>query len=95
VLRGFQPRPWSRRDAPGTCDEIDPLLEAKANGVFRPQPRSPAIDSATGDYPAVTFDMDGQPRTDTKDRGADEISAEPVRATLLTPGDLLRLIHQR
>jgi poly(beta-D-mannuronate) lyase len=80
---------------PGTYDEIDPLLEAKANGVFRPQPRSPAIDSATGDYPAVTFDMDGQPRTDPKDRGADEISAEPVRATLLTPGDLLRLIHQR
>jgi Chondroitinase B len=79
----------------GTYDEIDPLLEAKKNGVFRPQPGSPAIDSAIGDYPAVTFDMDGQPRTDPKDRGADEVSAAPVTATLLTPGDLLRLIHEQ
>lgn len=79
----------------GTFDTIDPLLAAKANGVFRPRPGSPAIDSAVGDYPAVTFDMDGQPRAAPKDRGADEVSAAPVAATLLTPGDLLRLIHSR
>jgi poly(beta-D-mannuronate) lyase len=79
----------------GTFDEVDPLLEAKANGVFRPATGSPAIDSATGDYPAVTFDADGQPRTDPKDRGADEVSTASVTATFLTPGDLLRLIHSR
>jgi poly(beta-D-mannuronate) lyase len=79
----------------GTYDDVDPLLEAKTNGVFRPQPGSPAIDSATGGYPVVTFDMDGQPRTNPKDRGADEVSAEPITAKLLTPGDLLRLIHER
>jgi poly(beta-D-mannuronate) lyase len=56
----------------GTYDEIDPLLAPDALGVFRPQAGSPAIDSATGDYPAVTVDMDGQPRIGPKDRGADE-----------------------
>jgi hypothetical protein len=79
----------------GTYDVINPLLEAKANGIFRPQPGSPAIDSASGDYPAVVFDLDGQPRTAPKDRGADEYSTEPVVAEYLTPGDILGLIHGR
>jgi hypothetical protein len=57
----------------GTYDEIDPLLAPDALGVFRPQAGSPAIDTATGHYPFVTLDMDGQPRTDPKDRGADEV----------------------
>ena len=79
----------------GTFDEVDPLLEAKANGVFRPKAGSPAINSAIGDYPAVTVDMDGQPRLDSKDRGADEASSAAIVAKLLTPGALLRLIHER
>jgi poly(beta-D-mannuronate) lyase len=57
----------------GTFDEIDPLLAQDLLGIYRPQPGSPAIDSAIGDYPAVLFDMDGQPRTDPKDKGADEV----------------------
>jgi poly(beta-D-mannuronate) lyase len=57
----------------GTFEEIDPLLAQDLLGIYRPQPGSPAIDSAIGDYPAVTFDMDGQPRTDPKDKGADEV----------------------
>ena len=77
----------------GTYEMVNPLLVQKANGVFRPQAGSPAIDSAVGDFPAVTFDLDGQPRTGPKDRGADENSAESVIAELLTPGDILRLIH--
>ena len=56
----------------GTYDEIDLLLAPDQLGVFRPHAGSPAIDSATGDYPAVTLDMDGEPRTEPKDRGADE-----------------------
>jgi hypothetical protein len=68
---------------PDTYDEIDPLLEPDALGVFRPQSGSPAIDSATGDYPAVTLDMDGQPRTDPKDKGADEVT--PTRDKGLLP----------
>jgi hypothetical protein len=80
---------------PGSYDEIDPLLEAKANGIFRPQAGSLAIDSAVGDFPAVVVDMDGQPRQAPKDRGADEISDPPVVGEFSTPGDLLRLIHRR
>ena len=56
---------------------------------------SPAIDSAGGNYPLVTVDLDGQPRSDPKDRGADEVSSGAVTATFLTPGDILRLIHGR
>jgi poly(beta-D-mannuronate) lyase len=59
----------------GTYDDIDPLLAPDLLGVYRPQTGSPAIDSAIGDYPAVTFDMDGQIRTDPKDKGADEVLA--------------------
>jgi hypothetical protein len=44
----------------------------------------------------VVVDMDGQPRPEVgKDRGADEISTAPVIAEFLTPGDLLRLIHEK
>jgi hypothetical protein len=80
---------------PGTYDEANPLLESKANGLFRPQAGSAAIDKAVGDFAAVVVDMDGQPRQIPKDRGADEISDAPVVGTFLTAGDLLRLIHQR
>jgi poly(beta-D-mannuronate) lyase len=80
---------------PGTFDEIDPLLAARANGIFRPRPGSPAIDSAAGTYAEVIVDMDGQPRGELKDRGADEASSAPVLGTLLTPGKLLQLIHGR
>jgi len=69
------------------------LLVPLAQGIFRPQPGSPAIDSAVGDYPAVVVDIDGQPRPALKDKGADELSlAAPVNA-FLTPEVLLALIH--
>jgi Chondroitinase B len=89
---------WNTAD-PGampsdTYDIVDPLLEPKANGIYRPRPESPAIDSAIGDYPLVIVDHDGQQRTAPKDKGADEVSGTPVAATFLTPGDILRLIHE-
>jgi poly(beta-D-mannuronate) lyase len=76
-----------------TYEMVNPLLVPKAKGVFRPQPGSPAIDSAVGDFPAMIFDLDGQLRTGLRDRGADEDSAERVIAEFLTPGAILRLIH--
>ncbi len=66
----------------------DPKLAADAGGVQRPQPGSAAIDSAVGEFSAVAVDLDGQPRTGKKDRGADEVSAAPVIARLLTPADV-------
>jgi Chondroitinase B len=68
----------------GTYDEVDPLLAPDSVGVYRPQRGSPAIDTATGDYPVVSdkpvvmFDMDGERRTDPKDKGADEVSFKTV-----------------
>jgi poly(beta-D-mannuronate) lyase len=79
----------------GTYEVVDPLLEPKAKGVYRPQPGSPAIDRAIGEFPAVVVDMDGQPRPGPQDKGADELSGEPVVAEFLTAGKLLQLIHGR
>jgi Chondroitinase B len=67
----------------------DPLLARDGAGVYHLQPGSPAIDSAVGDDPAVTFDQDGQPRTAPRDKGADEVSTEPATAKILSPDDLL------
>jgi poly(beta-D-mannuronate) lyase len=78
----------------GAYDEVDPLLEAKAHGVYRPMAGSPAIDSAVGDFPLVTLDQDGQPRISPKDRGADEVSSEPVTASFLVAGDIVRRMHR-
>jgi Chondroitinase B len=79
----------SRGDMPTSgFTNVNPLLARDANGVFHLQPGSPAIDAAVND-PAVTFDMDGQPRPAPKDVGADEVSSAPVTAKLLSPGDLI------
>lgn len=63
----------------------NPLLARDATGTFHLQSGSPAIGTGTGSYPSVTTDMDGQPRTAPLDKGADEVSAAPVIARILTP----------
>jgi len=63
----------------------NPLLARDATGTFHLQSGSPAINAATGSYPAVIADMDGQPRTSPLDAGADEVSSAPVIARILTP----------
>lgn len=77
----------------GSYVSADPLLVARARGIYRPQSNSPAIDSAVGDFPQVTLDLDGQPRPSLKDKGADEFSATLPKPLLLVPGDILKLIH--
>lgn len=67
---------------------IDPKIARDSTGSFHLQAGSPAIDAATGDYPAVTADMDGQPRTGVFDVGADEVSGAPVIARILNPVDV-------
>ena len=44
--------------------------------------------TATGSFPAVAFDVDGQARPDKKAVGADEFSTTPVTAWLLSPADV-------
>lgn len=59
-----------------------------ATGAFHLQTGSPAINSATGSYPSVTMDMDGQARTAPMDKGADEVSSAPVVAHILSPSEV-------
>jgi poly(beta-D-mannuronate) lyase len=68
--------------------ESDPKLAPDQNGIFRLQKASPAIDAATGTFPAAKFDFDGQLRTIAKDIGADEFWDAPVVARILTPADV-------
>jgi poly(beta-D-mannuronate) lyase len=77
-------------DLPATAAiAADPQLVAGADGIFRlPPSGSPAIAAAVGEFPGVTFDLDGQPRPARKSLGADEPSAAPVVARLLTPADV-------
>jgi len=76
---------------------VNPLLATNASGVFHVQAGSPAINAGRwaynyyGIYSSFTFmtnDMDGQPRDGTNDIGADEFSAAPVAASLLTTNDV-------
>jgi Bacterial TSP3 repeat len=53
-------------------------LSVAADGLYRPASNSPAIDAAVAISTSVTDDMDGQPRTEPKDIGADELSAAPI-----------------
>ncbi|WP_208021045.1 chondroitinase-B domain-containing protein [Verrucosispora sioxanthis] len=56
---------------------VNPLL-IKQGEVYRIAPGSPAVNAATGNYPYLTHDMDGQPRSGTADVGADELSSAAV-----------------
>jgi hypothetical protein len=67
---------------------VDPRLVRDASGVFRLKAGSPAVDAASGSYPAVTVDMDGQPRTGVLDKGADEVDGGVVVAHLLSADDV-------
>lgn len=64
---------------------VDPQLFRDATGTFHLQAGSPAIGTATGSYPSVVVDMDGQARTSPLDVGADEVSNATVIAQILTP----------
>jgi poly(beta-D-mannuronate) lyase len=67
----------------------DPKLVAGADGIFHLSKGSPALAAAAGEYPAVTADQDGQPRPANKKAiGADEFSAAPIAAHLLSENDV-------
>ena len=67
---------------------INPLLVADSNGIFHLASTSPAIGAATGSYPNITVDMDGQSRpTAGKDIGADQYSGSSAAMRFLTPSD--------
>lgn len=67
---------------------VDPLLVAGPEGVHRLQPGSPALDAVSDEFPKVQVDMEGQSRSGKLDTGADELSAAPAAAKVLTPADV-------
>ena len=72
----------------GTFTIIDPKLIKDASGEYHLQKDSPAINAGKGTYSAITTDMDGQTRNSLLDTGADEYSAEGVKAKILNPADV-------
>lgn len=67
---------------------INPLLSRDAYGVFKILATSPAINTAVGSFPEVTIDLDGQPRSGSKDKGADEYSTASAPNRPLTTADV-------
>ena len=67
----------------------DPRLFQATDGLWRPDSTSPLRSAATGSYPFITADMDGQVRIAPLDAGADQISAELVQRRPLTPADVM------
>ncbi|GAB4189908.1 MAG: polysaccharide lyase 6 family protein [Phycisphaeraceae bacterium] len=73
---------------PGVLN-VDPIIALAADGLWRPQSGSPAIDGAVGNYTGIlTEDVDGQTRIGTYDIGADEVSAAQILRRPLMPGDV-------
>jgi poly(beta-D-mannuronate) lyase len=66
---------------------VDPQ-PAMIDGLYRPTASSPLHGSATGSFPEVSVDMDGQERGAKKDVGADERSQAPVVRRPLTRADV-------
>ncbi|MEU0089798.1 polysaccharide lyase 6 family protein, partial [Kribbella sp. NPDC006257] len=72
----------------GTFTRADPRLVAGPDGVRRLSASSPAIDAATGSYPADALDVDGDRRGRRVDVGADEFSHRKPKYRPLTAADV-------
>lgn len=66
---------------------IDPKLAKAGDDLWRPATGSPLAGAATGEFAAITTDIDGQPRAGAKDAGSDQQSSGPVRNRPLTASD--------
>ena len=77
----------ARGDIPSGYRIVDPLLATGADGVRRLTSGSPARDAAasSGVYTSVNTDLDGHPRVEPKDTGADEYATSPVLRQPLLP----------
>ncbi|MFI2363387.1 polysaccharide lyase 6 family protein [Promicromonospora sp. NPDC019610] len=71
---------------PGQIRVADPLL-VRSGGLWRLR-QGPAVDAAVGTYSFVVDDLDGQPRDQRPDVGADEVSTAPVLRHPLTASDV-------
>jgi poly(beta-D-mannuronate) lyase len=67
--------------------QVNPQISVAADGLWRPDSGSPAIDGGTT-LPAITIDMDGQSRVGAYDIGADEDSTDTITLFPLTTADV-------
>jgi hypothetical protein len=76
---------------------VNPLLVKDSSGAYHIQSGSPAINTGVpaadfygtvSTFSYITNDMDGQPRDASKDVGADEFSAAPILAHLLSTNEV-------
>jgi poly(beta-D-mannuronate) lyase len=79
---------------PGVADRegiriIDPKLIRGEDGLYRPAADSPAIGAAAGDFPSVTHDLLGRPRTGRRDIGAIQQTDAPAARRPMTPAEVL------
>ncbi|MFA4869542.1 MAG: polysaccharide lyase 6 family protein [Pedobacter sp.] len=68
----------------GSYKTFDPKMVRNATGTFHLSAASAGL-NATGVYPLITVDMDGQARKQPLQVGADQIAKDPVIARILTP----------
>ena len=67
---------------------VDPRLSKGTSIICQVQAGSPAIDAGIGSYSYVKEDIDGQPRSQSPDIGADEFSEEKTINKPLTVADV-------
>jgi poly(beta-D-mannuronate) lyase len=84
---------WDNDGGPGDIpgdgfSEIDPNLSSDEDRPWALGEGSPAISAGVGAFDYVTIDIDGQPRGEARDAGADQHSSEPPTNRPLTEADV-------
>jgi len=59
-----------------------------ANGLWRPAADSPVRGVSESRFASIKTDMDGQPRAESQDAGADQLSKAPVTNRPLSAADV-------
>ena len=72
---------------------IDGVIEENPNlelvrGMWKPGLRSPVREGASGNYPSIQYDIEGNLRGKTKDAGAFEMTNKPAKRNPLTTRDV-------
>ncbi|AKF08238.1 Alginate lyase precursor [Sandaracinus amylolyticus] len=67
---------------------VDPGLARDGEGIWRPDPRGPAIDTAAAIDEPLAIDIEGHRRDGRADVGADELVDAPARLPPLTAADV-------
>ena len=67
---------------------VSPQMSLSEDGLWRPSSAGPVVNTAVQSFPFIVTDMDGQPRDNQYDVGADEISTAPKTIRPLTRSDV-------